>query len=93
MFLGSCLDHVSNVVLARAEAIEEWNETAIEKYGSLEAAPNLPSKSEKLAEEWKSYVALPSQEDIEQEILRRRKEVKHPSPSLPFLSKPIFWFT
>jgi len=59
---------------ARANAIEQWNVIAVEKWGCLELAPNLPDKDNKLSEELKVYVALPSQEEIDQEILRRRKE-------------------
>jgi len=59
---------------ARAKAIEEWNANAISKFGALELATNLPKKNNGLNQDLKVYVALPTQEEIDQEILKRRKE-------------------
>jgi len=71
--------------LAREASIADWNRAAIEKYGSLDAAP-VP-KRRKLNEAGKSaaggslddlalksHVELPSADDIEKTLLQRRKE-------------------
>lgn len=57
---------------AREKVIAEWNEAQISKYGSLEACPYLPKHDESV--EYKVHVALPTQEEINQEILNKRKE-------------------
>jgi pre-mRNA-splicing factor ISY1 len=57
----------------RENLIQEWNKTQIAKYGSLESSPFLP-KEEEDEIEYKVHVALPTQEDIDQEILRKMKE-------------------
>jgi pre-mRNA-splicing factor ISY1 len=57
---------------AREKVIAEWNEAQISKYGSLEACPYLPKNDESI--EYKVHVALPTQEEINLEILNKRKE-------------------
>jgi len=57
---------------ARDNLIEEWNKTQITKFGSLELCPYLPKDEEEI--EYKSHVALPTQEEIDQEILQKMKE-------------------
>eukprot|EP01127_Copromyxa_protea_P014984 TRINITY_DN4250_c0_g1_i1.p1 TRINITY_DN4250_c0_g1~~TRINITY_DN4250_c0_g1_i1.p1 ORF type:complete len:251 (-),score=67.25 TRINITY_DN4250_c0_g1_i1:166-918(-) len=61
-------------VAAQQEAIEEWNQIQIAKYGSLEACPYLPRKDAQAGELNKVHIDLPTREDIEQELLRKRKE-------------------
>jgi len=58
---------------AREVAIEEWNVIATEKWGDLDLAPNVPNKNNK-TEDLKVYIALPTQEEIDEAILRKRKE-------------------
>jgi hypothetical protein len=59
--------------VGRQQLIDEWNETQIAKYGSLEACPYLPKEDEGV--EYKAHVALPTQEEIDKEILQKMKEV------------------
>jgi hypothetical protein len=53
-------------------AIEEWNKIQIQKYGSLNNCPYMPQQEAK--ELHKVHIDLPTQEEIEQELLRKRKE-------------------
>jgi len=59
---------------ARNGAIEEWNTIQVKKFGSLEACPYLPKAVQDEVELDKVHINLPTQEDIEQELLRKRKE-------------------
>ncbi len=62
----------SELPVARKAVIEEWNNIQKEKYGSLEKCPYLPQQEVK--ELNKVHIDLPTQEEIEQELLRKRKE-------------------
>lgn len=72
--VGKCqaCDDLSLVAISRT--IEEWNRIQKEKYGSLAACPYLPKSEANQKELNKSHIHLPTQEEIEQELLRKRKE-------------------
>jgi len=55
----------------REKIIQEWNEAQTIKYGSLELCPYLPKAEETV--EYKVHVHLPTQEEIDQEILQKMK--------------------
>jgi len=57
----------------RTKIIEEWNNAQIAKYGSLENCPYLPQEEDDDAVQYKSHVHLPTQEEIDKEILNRMR--------------------
>eukprot|EP01126_Amoeba_proteus_P032122 TRINITY_DN313_c0_g1_i1.p1 TRINITY_DN313_c0_g1~~TRINITY_DN313_c0_g1_i1.p1 ORF type:complete len:100 (-),score=34.55 TRINITY_DN313_c0_g1_i1:50-349(-) len=59
---------------ARIEAIEDWNRIQTQKWGDLDLCPFLPPKITEKANEYKVHIGLPTQEEIEQELLKKRKE-------------------
>jgi hypothetical protein len=58
--------------IGRENIIKEWNDTQISRYGSLENCPHLPKVDETV--EYKAHVDLPSQEEIDREILQKMKQ-------------------
>eukprot|EP01126_Amoeba_proteus_P032124 TRINITY_DN313_c0_g1_i12.p1 TRINITY_DN313_c0_g1~~TRINITY_DN313_c0_g1_i12.p1 ORF type:complete len:185 (-),score=42.94 TRINITY_DN313_c0_g1_i12:50-604(-) len=65
---------VNFLFLARIEAIEDWNRIQTQKWGDLDLCPFLPPKITEKANEYKVHIGLPTQEEIEQELLKKRKE-------------------
>lgn len=74
-FLKLFMYIVINCTLAFARAIAEWEDNQIKRFGSVEASPFNPRKKQKIQEEYKVHVELPSDADVEERILELRKKV------------------